>query len=666
MVEVLLPEPPYFSIKVNKLSIIIVNYNVCYFLEQVLKSIYNSKINFKLEVWVVDNNSIDHSVQMVEEKFPNVNLIVNKKNVGFSKANNQGVKCSNAEYVLLLNPDTVLEEDTLQKCLDYMESNPKAGALGVKMLDGRGVFLPESKRSLPTPWVAFYKIFGLSKLFPKSKKFGSYHLKYLDENEIHEVEVLAGAFMFIRKELYERVNGLDEDYFMYGEDIDLSYKIIKEGYKNIYFPKTNIIHYKGESTKKTSVRYVYVFYKAMIIFAQKHFTKRKAAVLSVLIYLAIFAKASLEVIKNIFRTSALSMADGVLITGSLALFSKVWENSYKLDLTNKFPLEYYLYVIPAYATIWILSNFLSGGNDRPYNVFKLLRGVILGTLIISAGSNFFDHFRYSKATILIGGTISFLVFLFNRLFTHYLEYKNLELDKETSKNVALVGDSSEVTRVHSIIKKVSQKLNVLGFISVHRKHSEIDLPYLGSIEQMQETLELNPIDELIFCSKDISYGDIIEIMTKRGEVVDFKIVPQESDYIIGSNSKDHPGDYYALEVKFNLNEKDYRRNKRLLDILLSVVLLALCPILVFINKRPLHYLKNSLSVFIGLKTWVGFTTADIKLPKLKKGVLTTTCGLKRFIEDRTFIQSKDFSYAKNYSYWDDIKIVYKSLSNLGR
>ena len=281
-----------------KIAVIIVNYNVEFFLEQCLNSVQKGISGISAEVFVVDNNSIDGSVEMVRNKFPFVKLIANKDNKGFSKANNQAIQLANSEFVLLLNPDTVIEEDTLSKVIDFMDKQPNAGGLGVRMLDGKGKFLPESKRGLPTPSVAFYKIFGLSKIFPKSKKFGQYHLGHLDEFETNEIEILSGAFMLMRAEALEKVGLLDETFFMYGEDIDLSYRILKGGYKNYYFPETRIIHYKGESTKKSSVNYVFVFYKAMVIFAQKHFSNKNARLFSFLINSAIYFRAGLALINR--------------------------------------------------------------------------------------------------------------------------------------------------------------------------------------------------------------------------------------------------------------------------------------------------------------------------------------------------------------------------------
>jgi len=217
------------------------------------------------EIIVVDNISPDESCEMIRKEFPEVKLIANKENVGFSKANNQGVAVAKGDYVLILNPDTVVGEDTFAKILYQANQLENLGILGVKLIDGTGQFLPESKRGLPTPRVAFNKIFG----FSNSKK-GKYYATHLEENESGNIDVLVGAFMLMERSKYNEVGGFDEDYFMYGEDIDLSYKLLKKGYKNYYYPKTQIIHYKGESTAKNA-KYLGDFYGAMHIFYKKHF-----------------------------------------------------------------------------------------------------------------------------------------------------------------------------------------------------------------------------------------------------------------------------------------------------------------------------------------------------------------------------------------------------------
>lgn len=207
-----------------KLSIVIVNYRVPYFLEQCLLSVRKSAQGIDTEVWVVDNNSGDGSVEYLQCRFPEVHFVANEENVGFSRANNQAIRLSKGQYVLLLNPDTLIGESTLRTVVDFMDSKPNAGGLGVKMLNGHGRFLPESKRGFPSPWVSFCKLSGLNRLFPHSSRFNRYHLSYLSRDEEHKVEVLSGAFMLMRREALDKVGLLDERFFMYGEDIDLSYQ----------------------------------------------------------------------------------------------------------------------------------------------------------------------------------------------------------------------------------------------------------------------------------------------------------------------------------------------------------------------------------------------------------------------------------------------------------
>lgn len=255
-----------------QLSIVIVNYKVKFYLEQCLLSVRAASSNLTLEIFVVDNASNDDSIEYLRPKFPEVNFIENSENVGFSRANNQAIAMCTGEYILLLNPDTVVGEQTLSNVIAFLDNHPESGGVGVKMIDRTGKFLPESKRSLPTPWSSFCKLSGLASLFPKSPWFGKYRLLFLDENEAYYVEVLSGAFMCLRAEALAKTGLLDEAFFMYGEDIDLSYRILNAGYKNYYYPQT-IIHYKGESTKKDSLKYLTSFYGAMLIFYEKHYPR---------------------------------------------------------------------------------------------------------------------------------------------------------------------------------------------------------------------------------------------------------------------------------------------------------------------------------------------------------------------------------------------------------
>lgn len=278
------------------LSIVIVNYNVCGFLEQCLLSLADAVKEMPHEIFVVDNASTDGSDTYIPRRFPQVKYIYNTGNVGFARANNQAMALSSGRYVLLLNPDTVVGESVLSEACRFLDDHPDAGALGVKMLDGDGRFLPESKRGFPSPWVSFCKIFGLAKIFPRSPRFGRYHLRYLDENEINRVDVLSGAFMLLRRSTLDRCGLLDEQFFMYGEDIDLSYRMTLTGRHNYYLP-LRIIHYKGESTKTESLRYVRIFYQAMLIFLRKHYPHYKFFA-QFSIRLAIYLRASAAAVRR--------------------------------------------------------------------------------------------------------------------------------------------------------------------------------------------------------------------------------------------------------------------------------------------------------------------------------------------------------------------------------
>ena len=277
-----------------KLSVVIVSYNVKYHLEQCIRSVIKASDSLEADIWVVDNASSDGSVEYLQAIFPDVHFISNTENVGFSRANNQAIRISEGEYVLLLNPDTIVAEDTLKGCVDFLDTHPTVGATGVRMLNADGTFAPESRRGLPTPFTSFCKMTGLSSLFPKSRTFGKYYMKYLDPDEANPIEVISGAFNMLRRSALDKIGLLDEDFFMYGEDIDLSYRMLLGGWQNYYLPYY-ILHYKGESTAKTSFRYVHVFYNAMLIFFNKHFGK-KYLFLGYLIRLAVIIRAMMDMI----------------------------------------------------------------------------------------------------------------------------------------------------------------------------------------------------------------------------------------------------------------------------------------------------------------------------------------------------------------------------------
>jgi GT2 family glycosyltransferase len=516
-----------------KLSIIIVNYNVRHFLEQCLTSVYKAIPNVSAEVFVVDNDSSDDSLDMVREKFPDVQIIHNKVNVGFSKANNQAIAISKGEYVLLLNPDTVVEEDAFEKCIEFSDVHPDLGGLGVKMIDGNGIFLPESKRGLPTPAVSFYKIFGLSKIFPKSKTYAKYHLGYLPENETNEIEVLSGAYMWMRKSTLEKVGYLDETFFMYGEDIDLSYRITLGGYKNYYLPKVRIIHYKGESTKKGNINYVFIFYNAMIIFSKKHFAQ-KAKAFSFFINIAIYLRAFLAILFRFIGKAKLILTDILLITIALSFFNYI--KPY-LGFPNQIELSnnYGVLNVAAVFSAFIAGIVICGGYSKKISLNRTILGVLLGAIILF-GVNFTFPETASFSNKYLASIVSLIVIAIplNRIVLDF--YQSIKLRKESTKTTIIAGGFTFIDKIKKSFQKEKSDVNFLTLKENNSISETNSKKYTGKLYQLPDLISIYNINEVIFSSKEITYKNIInEMDLGKNNYVDYKI-SLSSDLIIGGKT----------------------------------------------------------------------------------------------------------------------------------
>lgn len=651
-----------------KLSVIIVNYNVKHFLEQCLNSVRKAAQHVDAEVWVVDNNSVDHSVEMVAEKFPEVRLIANKDNPGFSVANNQAIKRSDAEYVLLLNPDTVVEEFTFKKVVDFMDAHDDAGGLGVKMLDGNGNFLPESKRGLPTPSVAFYKISGLASIFPKSKTFGHYHLGYMDKDETHSVEILSGAFMLMRKKTLDKVGLLDETFFMYGEDIDLSYRIIKGGYKNYYFPETRIIHYKGESTKKSSVNYVYTFYNAMVIFAEKHFSLKYAKLFSLLINFAIILRASISISKRFAGKILPPLLDAAILFIGFYFIKSYWEQTWLSPNGGKYPFLYMLYIVPAYITILLGGVLLSGGYDKPFQISKLIKGLFIGIIsILVMYALLPENYRYSRAIIIAGTFWGFISLSGFRYFMQLIGFQDFGSSSKSNRMV-IVGSAKEAQRVAGVIRNTTEKPGFIGLVSLDVKEKNKE-GVIGSFDQLSEIMNVYSISDVIFCAKDMSAQSIIDQMIQfQDKGISYKIAPEESLAIIGSNSINTTNDLFMLEVD-GIHQTQNKRNKRLLDFGLSLVFLLSLPINIWFINNKLKFISHIFTVLISKKTWVAYflkeSENEEKLPNLKKGILHPGHAFINEDLSNDTLQRLNLLYSRDYKVSTDLEIIWKGFKYLG-
>ena len=584
------------------LSIVIVNYNVKYFLKQCLTSVLGSEktlvdgSELDLDVWVVDNDSVDGSVEMVRRDFPTVHVIENHENVGFARANNQALAQATGQCLLLLNPDTVVESDTFVKCVDFMQSHPDCGGLCVKMVDGEGSYLKESKRGFPSPQASFYKISGLIHLFPHSKRIGAYYMGHLPENEVNEIEIMPGAFLMFRREVYGNIGGLDESYFMYGEDIDFSWRIRLAGWKNYYFPETHIIHYKGESTKKGSMNYVYTFYNAMAIFVKRYFSGSNARLFSALLHLAIWLRATVAWAKRCAQRLALPLLDFGMAYGGFVLLKQLWASHWANNI-DYYPAQYTYLVIPLYILILMASSWLHGGYDKPIRPMRIVKGMGMGLLLLLAFYSLLDEGqRYSRMLLITGSLWTLSSTLLIRVILSALHVKGYALKQRREKTL-IVGSEKETARVSALYRNLSSPTSQFSILN-----SQFSTP-----GHLQDLIRIEHVDEVIFCGADIELQRIIELMASlKTSAVEYKIAPTEGDYIIGSNSILSSDSLYLDELN-TITTDTCRRNKRLFDIFSSLLLIVFSPLMFWFQHRKCTYFSHCFAVLFGRYSWVGYT-----------------------------------------------------------
>ena len=629
------------------LSVVIVNYNVKYFLKQCLASVYGSDrrladgSELEFDVWVVDNDSVDGSVEMVRRDFPQVHVIENHENVGFARANNQALAQSMGQCLLLLNPDTVVERDTFVQCANFMAEHEDCGGLTVKMVDGKGNFLRESKRGFPSPTASFYKISGLTRLFPHSKRFAAYYMGHLGEDDINEIEILPGAFLMLRREVYDKIGGLDETYFMYGEDIDYSWNIKLAGWKNYYLPTTRIIHYKGESTRKGSMNYVYTFYNAMAIFVRKYFSGKDARLFNLLLQVAIWLRATLAWMQRIAQRVAVPLADFLLAYGGFVLIKAMWENV-KWGGAEYYPTEYTVLVIPLYILILMCSSWLSGGYDKPVRIGRIVSGMGTGLLLLLAFYSLLDESqRYSRMLLVLGSVWTLLATLAVRVLLSANNVKGYALRAHTRGITLAVGTPAETARLKELYASMGMGTDKLV------ETDDTDARHL------QDIIRIEHADEVIFCGCDIRH--VIGLMAHlRTTGVEYKIAPSESDYIIGSESVLSPNDLYIAELD-TISTDTSRRRKRMFDIGTALALLLLSPVLFWFQKRKSQYFGHCLSVLVGSLTWVGYPN--------HRGVFSPADMLRGDATEQ-LRERLTLRYMRHYSTATDFTILMRNIRNL--
>ena len=633
-----------------KLSVVILNYNVRYFLELCLQSVEAALVDIPSEIIVIDNNSKDDSCEMVKEKFPSVVLIQNTSNVGFSIANNQAVKVAKGAYVCILNPDTVVAEDTFRTILNFADTQTNLGIIGCRLVDGSGKFLPESKRNIPVVKIAIKKILG------NSQRYYATHIK---EHETAKVEVLVGAFMLLKRSIYESLKGFDEDYFMYGEDIDLSWRLLKGGWENHYYAGTSIIHYKGESTKKGSLNYVLVFYKAMLIFARTHFEGSEGKVLLALIQMAIYFRAALAIFSRVVKKWALPAMELSLIFAGLVALMQV----YSTQSGIVYPWKSATVALAVYALTWMTSVWLSGGYDQPWRGTRILKGVAFGSLVLFAVYGLLpESLRFSRAILLAGSGIALTVFMVFRKIVGGPNWKNQQAHRRL-----FVSGPADLEHLVDLVDSVELRGTAdsamwallpdeIDPAILAKKSGLNNIQWIGSAKDLDEAVRVHRINEVVLSGHDLTAFSIIHLMSRVADSrVQFRIAWSETGenkgHIMGSGG---PEMAPITELHRAIQRPGSKRTKRLFDIICSLVVLLTLPVWLLLAR--FSWVQGALQVMLGRATWVGFSSEIKELPGLKRHLFSCSESTNSRVRQRI-----NLTYARDYRWTTDLGVIQEAL-----
>jgi O-antigen biosynthesis protein len=634
------------------ISIVIVNYNVKDYLYSCIESIKQASKNLKVQIIVVDNNSEDGSVEFISRAFPNVEIIPLSENIGFGKANNLGFEKAAGKYILILNPDTLLQSDTLDEMYKYMENHSEVGISVCKVLNTDGSFQASCRRGFPGPWSAFSKLFGMQSLFPKSKLFGKYNLTYMPTDNTYYVDAVTGAFMFARADVIKQVNGFDPEFFMYGEDLDLCYRVVKAGYKNAYVPTTSIIHHKGESSKRSSLNEINLFYEAMEIFVSKHYSNSRFFL--ALLKLGILTRASISYLYKYKLDVKLMAMDAIFIIIGILL------GTY-MALGSPFGLQPYAYptVFIAVIFITIMANITAGGFfESTFSPTKTIFGYAISFLVLSTLIYFFPGYRFSRGALLV--TIGFGMTgstLLRIVISAAASIKNNYSDKQ----IVIVSTPEDALNLHKLISENLPQLKILGFI--HSKPAQDDafpLKWLGTINHLNSIIENEKISDVIVTDEQTYNNEISFVTSKyKNPRVNFHVANQLEDFIVSKLISEITENKNEV-LKYRANLIRYRIIKRTTDIVISFFLLTVGLVfLLMINNKQNKIITKIFNVLNGKYSFIGI----FELPGRKnfgKPGLTGLAHLNQAnaLSEKAILKLNEY-YLKHYSVSLDFDILLK-------
>ena len=485
---------------------------------------------------------------------------------------------------------------------------------------------------------------------------------HLSEHENHEVDVLAGAFIMAPKKILDTVGSFDESFFMYGEDVDLSYRIQKAGYKNYYIAKSSIIHFKGESTKKGSLNYVKLFYNAMSLFVKKHYSGGKAGLFILLIQIAIWIRAGLSATGKLLQRIGLPIIDAGFILMSFWVIKFLWSRYIRQEV-NYSP-QMLTIAFPVFTFIFLVAAFFSGLYDKGYKQSQLNRSVFFASLTLLSGYALLpEEYRFSRGILFFGIALAFV--LMSLLRWLFVQWGLLQINNEEDEHrqTIVVACEKDFVSVKELMQQAGMQERVLGRVNNNTLQST---SALGNLEQLPYLIKMYPVKEVIFCEDGLSFKDIIQTIQVLPKNVRHKFHASGSCSIVGSDSKNISGDYVSVDKKFIIGSPLNRRNKALAEMLTALLFIITFPLHLFLHKNPLQFFKNTFVVLFRKKTWVGYTANKNNLPGLKPGILTST-GLPRSLNTlpEESLLASDIWYATGYTVSGDLKKIWKGYRYLG-
>lgn len=663
------------------ISVIIVNYNVREFLRGALTSLRRSLAASGLagEIFVVDNASRDGSAEMVSAEFPEVRLYALPENAGFGKANNLALREATGEYLLILNPDTILGEETLRVMVDFMRSHPEAGAAGCKLLNADGSFQLSCRRGFPTPWASFTKLFGLSKLFPKSKLFAKYNLTYRSENETYEVDALGGAFMLLSRKAYELTAGFDEEFFMYGEDLDLSYRIKQAGLKNYYVHSTSTVHFKGESTRRSTLNEVKVFYEAMHIFVKKHYGASR--VFTLLLRLGIAIRSFVALVKKYRGALALAAADAFAVNASILLISKIVFGAFRGLPEYDYP---WVFIVPPAVVVGCLS--IVGAYQREnrrksrYVIFAMPAALI----VLSSLTYFFKEFVASRSLILMITGVATVALIIVRSFFRLVDrfrYGGEGTAKPRLRRTLVAGTGAEAIRIATLLQSsgFAKRYELAGFVAsdLSRIGEQVlgTVAIKGDLAMLSKIIREERIEEVIFPSDAFSYSEMLTAMQRVSDEapveVSFNVVPQATDVLLSRSKIEvispapSQESLAVMPLEYNVHRLSHRFVKRSVDIIVAALTIPVLAVVQLIHRRPQRKetLRRLGEVFRGKLSLVGIRAARSEDRWLCKEGVTSLADLSSGTatlrtED---VEQMNLYYARHHTFGMDIEILLRSI-----